>query len=175
MTSLAVTKTFRLLFVLALLFVMPMLAMPPVLRRIDALLGSDRTVAPLAQEQPTVHSSSAAVQLLRPPQAATPTTERTHAGQPGRPFEASPRFYYIKQRLKTLGTNYMVLEKVPDQDGAFRFHCRMPIPGSRVYSRPFEAVDSSRRQAMERVLAEVETWQAALIRRGPQSGGRIYR
>lgn len=72
------------------------------------------------------------------------------------------RFHSIQLRLQKLGVDYLVLEQqASGESPEFRFHCRIPVPGSAAYSRPFEARDASPLRAMQVVLAEVETWCAS--------------
>ncbi|MFM2093599.1 MAG: hypothetical protein RIS70_723 [Planctomycetota bacterium] len=66
----------------------------------------------------------------------------------------------IQARLQELGVDYYVLEQLHDNDRQYRFHCRMSIPGTVVYLRPFEATSEDPIVAMEQVLMEVEEWSA---------------
>jgi hypothetical protein len=70
------------------------------------------------------------------------------------------RYAEIQSRLQELGVDYYVLEQFGDADGQYRFHCRMTIPGTVVYLRPFEATSEDPMVAMEQVLMEVEQWSA---------------
>ncbi len=74
------------------------------------------------------------------------------------------RFTSIQARLQDLGVDYFVLERadaVTDHsEPLFRFHCRIRVPGSRIYLRPFEAQNRDPLQAMELVLRDVEQWTA---------------
>jgi hypothetical protein len=88
---------------------------------------------------------------------------------PTKPFTRLPptdsdldqaRFQAAQQRLQELGADYFVLEKVP-HGSSYRFHCRIALPGSAVYARPFEVHDADPLQAMERTLADVENWCAS--------------
>ena len=66
----------------------------------------------------------------------------------------------IQARLQELGVDYYVLEQLHDNDRRYRFHCRMSIPGTVVYLRPFEATSEDPIVAMEQVLMDVEEWSA---------------
>lgn len=66
----------------------------------------------------------------------------------------------IQARLQELGVDYYVLEQLHEKDRGYRFHCRMSIPGTVVYLRPFEATSEDPIVAMEQVLMEVEEWSA---------------
>lgn len=67
----------------------------------------------------------------------------------------------IQIRLQNLGATYFMLERSATERDQFRFHCRMALPGSGAYERPFEASDRDPLLAMQRVLTEVETWAAS--------------
>jgi len=174
MGSSKVVKTLRLLFILGLLFAMPMLALPPVLKRFDALMdASIGQVAPSPTSPvariPAAKASPAIVPVARDPVAKGPAPQpklrekRVEVVAYNKPLasDKNERIQTIQQRLKELGANYMVLEAAPQTEQGYRFLCRMPIPGSSVYSRPFEVFDPDPLQAMERVLSSVETWQSS--------------
>lgn len=102
---------------------------------------------------PPQHASRDEVVTLR---------SREQAEQQARRFReaAIARSQFIQERLKQMGAAYMILERAPPDGAAYRFHCQMPIAGSDTYTRPFEVTAPDAIQAMERVLADVESWFA---------------
>jgi hypothetical protein len=128
---------------LAFLAVMPLLALPIVGQSYDAwLLGdvkSAATLPPEPEEVGVAHSQ------------AMPAVETSAGG----------RFDAVSRRLQELGAESIRLEAADVRGEQYRFACRVPLPESAVYSRPFEALAGDPAAAMEQVLAEVEAWLAA--------------
>ena len=83
-----------------------------------------------------------------------------------RQFAASPpdRFQAIRQRLKELGSTYVLLESWGDEQELFRFYCKVAVAGNPHYAYRFEATSSDPLAAMAKVLQQVEAWRTA--RRG---------
>lgn len=97
------------------------------------------------------------------------------AGESGEPTVAGREFpgevgeerdallHRLQHRLRALGVSYMRLGlQAGERSGAvYHFHCRLPVPDNPLYSRPFDARASEPLLAMQRVLRDVEAWQAA--------------
>jgi hypothetical protein len=70
----------------------------------------------------------------------------------------------LRWQLRKLGAAYTRLESWESEPQVFRFHCTLPFDGAadggQAAYRTFEAASASPEQAMERVLADVRTWQA---------------
>lgn len=138
----------RALFVLALLCMMPLLALPPVGPWIEgrwrALLESNTAaVGPQAggQRQVTVRTGP----LASGRGLVVPSTA------------ADDRLRSIHRRLRELGVTYTKLESGGSAAGVYRFECQIPVNSS-VYARTFEGTAADPVWAMERVLAQVESW-----------------
>lgn len=76
---------------------------------------------------------------------------------------ATDRMRAVQTRLERLGASYLRLEELEAgrQERLFRFQCQLPIAGGSAYHRPFLVEHADPLEAMQRVLAEVETWCAA--------------
>ncbi len=70
-------------------------------------------------------------------------------------------FQTIHQRLKELGSTYMLLESWGDGQEQFRFYCKIAVAGNPHYTYRFEATSPDPLVAMARVLRQVESWHAA--------------
>jgi hypothetical protein len=68
------------------------------------------------------------------------------------------RLQAIRQRLETLGADYVLVETLAD-GSRFRFHCRMRVDAESPYTRPFEARSFDPVAAGEEVLQQVEQWR----------------
>ena len=78
------------------------------------------------------------------------------------PATAPPdQFHAICQRLKELGSTYVLLESWGDAQEQFRFYCKIAIAGNPHYTYRFEATDADPLAAMTNVLRQVEVWRAA--------------
>lgn len=86
----------------------------------------------------------------------TPTL--TAHDQPG-PASAD-QFHAICQRLKELGSTYVLLESWGDGHEQFRFYCKIAIAGNPHYTYRFEATNADPLAAMANVLRQVEVWRA---------------
>ncbi len=84
----------------------------------------------------------------------------------GRPASTPPpdQFHLICERLKELGSTYVLLESWGDSQEQFRFYCKIAIAGNPHHTYRFEATNQDPLMAMARVLRQVEDWRAA--RRG---------
>ena len=186
--------TLRVIALLAFLAAMPVLALPTVNEWIDdRLFGvtskSDAAAPPAA----TVVASSRDPHeslpgpLRKPADDSPPPAPRTRVDKgerdneptlaktfsrlpPTEPHVDSVRYQSVQQRLQELGVDYFVLEKSASDAPSYRFHCRIAVPGSTVYARPFEINDADPLHAMERALADVESWCAS-----HQTGRRTLR
>jgi hypothetical protein len=157
----------RLAVIAAFLVLMPVLAMPAVSRSVDYLLyeqnPSERADSELTGE--TVVTAEHRDSLVA---AAAPVVELGGSTSGGPLLEwklaalsvESVRIEEIQQRLKQLGASYLLLEQLDEGEKPFHFRCVMPVPGSGVYGRPFDATEKKALAAMELVLAEVEQWCA---------------
>ncbi|MGO9114094.1 MAG: hypothetical protein ACLP9L_33175 [Thermoguttaceae bacterium] len=67
---------------------------------------------------------------------------------------------HVLDRLRQLGATYFVLEPCGDQNGEFRFYCRMSIGGNPQVTKPFWCFDGDALKAMTQVLKQVEDWQS---------------
>jgi hypothetical protein len=170
---------FRTLVVLTFLLIMPVLALPAVGRWFDSALQGGQTHAPKPKNV-AVNRPSDNAPLAEPENLSSfpSPNDSPPVDMPDAAF-ASPieRSEYIQQRLIGMGANYMRLERLDQHEQpAFRFHCQMGIAGSAAYNRPFEVTDPDPLLAMERVLADVETWQSARIESDmPENQKRILR
>lgn len=70
-------------------------------------------------------------------------------------------FQTIHQRLKQLGSTYVLLESWGDGQEQFRFYCKIAVAGNPHYTYRFEATSPDPLVAMARVLQQVESWHAA--------------
>ena len=177
-----ISVTVRMILMLVFLAAMPVLALPVVNAWIDNRLfglASDAiTTAPpdskLAADSHQ-HRETLPGPLRKPVDHAAPSSPLTPDEKIGEPALAkafsrlpptepqvdSVRYAAVQQRLQELGVDYFVLEKSLDAAPSYRFHCRIAVPGSHVYARPFEVQDADPLQAMERALADVESWCAS--------------
>lgn len=82
------------------------------------------------------------------------------------------RMQRLQARLQQLGATYLRLEELNSgrQERLFRFQCQLPVAGGSAYQRPFQGEHADPLEAMQRVLAEVETWCAAR-----DASGRTWR
>ena len=101
----------------------------------------------------------------RPPNR--PATDRPTDSRSSQPVPIpstigqNARLAEIQRRLRELGTTYYLLEKWGSEGQLYRFHCRVAIGEKTDANRHFEAVDADAIAAIERVLTQVEAWQAA--------------
>ncbi len=70
-------------------------------------------------------------------------------------------FRAIYDRLKELGSTYVLLESWGDSQEQFRFYCKIAVAGNPHYTYRFEATSPDPLVAMSRVLQQVENWRAA--------------
>lgn len=74
------------------------------------------------------------------------------------------RCQQVRRQLRRLGAAYTRLESWESEPCVYRFHCAMPLAsdnsGGQATHRTFEAASDSPELAMERVLADVQAWQA---------------
>lgn len=137
----------RMAVVLAFVGVTPLLAIPGVCRWLDRRLYGEPPPLPQAPlPQTRLPTSPGAAPGAIAPRAARPLIPP--------PTPVSRRFPAIQRRLQQLGATYILLESVGQQTPQFRFHCRLR-------GRSFEQTADRPLEAMERVLAEAETWVAA--------------
>ena len=64
----------------------------------------------------------------------------------------------IRDRLASLGAEYMRLERYHEPNVYYRFQCRIRLPGSTAYQRAFQASDENPIRAMTDVLIAARTW-----------------
>ena len=190
----SLSVTLRVFALLAFLAAMPVLALPTVnawldnrlfgvTNESDATAPRTATVALVAREQ---HESLPGP-LRKPADDSSPPSPRARGDKgesdneptlaktfsrlpPTEPHVESVRFQSVQQRLQELGVDYFVLEKSAGDAPSYRFHCRIAVPGSTVYARPFEIHNADPLRAMERALADVESWCAS-----HQTGRRTLR
>jgi hypothetical protein len=113
----------------------------------------DSPNSPRPQAHPSTKPDTAA-----PPTAATPH----HAAPPKTPSadaSQNDRLLVLLQRLQQLGALHYRLERSPQSGGQYWFHC--DVNGS---PEPFVATDSDPIRTTERVVLQVEAWQASRIR-----------
>lgn len=161
---------------LAFLVVMPLLAAPAVGKWYDAwLLGELKVAAPAGESDSSRDDNPAPTVLAnRASDEISPSSldRLSEPDDPPAPFAASPepsiaaertaeRFEAIPKRLQELGAEYLKLESVTGSDMRYRFRCTVPLPGSEAYGRQFDVTAADPVEAMQQVLAQVETWQAA--------------
>jgi hypothetical protein len=72
----------------------------------------------------------------------------------------------IPKRLQQLGATYYVLESWGNNQQLYRFYCKMAVAKNADYTHCFEATDADPRQAMQRVLRQVESWREATANGG---------
>jgi len=91
----------------------------------------------------------------------SPTTPARDGDQGSAAANATPndQFKHVLDRLKQLGATYFVLEPCGDQQGEFRFYCRMSIGGNQRDTKPFYCFNCDPLKAMSDVLKQVEAWQ----------------
>jgi hypothetical protein len=63
-------------------------------------------------------------------------------------------------RLRDLGAAEYALEPWGAEQRMFRFRCEMPLGGGPQSTEQFEAIAADPRASIERVVADVSTWQA---------------
>lgn len=78
--------------------------------------------------------------------------------QPG--TASTDQFHAVYQRLKELGSTYVLLESWGDGHEQFRFYCKIAIAGNPHYTYRFEATNADPLAAMANVLRQVEVWRA---------------
>lgn len=184
------TLTIRLAVTLAFVVSMPVLAIPQVNEHFDRFVFGKRVPAVVAKGFRDLtlgdagelsmavesvndwnHAAGQRSSLVSAAKTAGDTaTDREKAivrSAPARsltPAEegiSNEEFNQLQSRLQRLGVEYFVLEKFPEKELVYRFHCLVAVPGSAAYSRPFEAHDSKPLRAMQRVLSDVESWCAS--------------
>jgi hypothetical protein len=82
-------------------------------------------------------------------------------GGTGQSSQDGGTFVRVQERLRDMGAVYYRLESWGAQSQLYRFQCEMAVESSRGLTRHFEAVDNHPLVAMQRVLAEAETWHAS--------------
>lgn len=108
-------------------------------------------VAAIAPQLPT-----ASITALEP-------TAENHANGAAPATPAINRFSEIQERIKALGSTYILLESIGGDRQQFRFHCDFAPLGDDASAERFEAIDANPLVAMERVLAQAEEWSAARV------------
>ena len=96
--------------------------------------------------------------------SATDRPTQSPSSQPvpiSSPIGQNARLAVLQRRLRELGATYYLLEKWGSEGQLYRFHCRVAIGEETDTNRHFEAVDADAIVAIERVLMQVEAWQAA--------------
>jgi len=96
---------------------------------------------------------------LLPLDSSTASLHFDDRGSSAASTEANDQFKQVLDRLKQLGATYFVLEPCGDQEGEYRFYCRMSIGGNRRVTKPFCCFDCDPLKAMAHVLKDVEVWQ----------------
>lgn len=177
--------TIRLLLLLAFIASMPILSIPRVNQWVDEhlfavpVLDADR-MAPkksiqeveITTELPEEPKARRGAEQFSARPASRDLTLQFAAQnaaieeQPPAPSESEVEvdpasFERFQKRFQQLGVEYLVLEKLAGDSSKYRFHCRMAVPGSSAYARPFEAHDADPHRAMQHVLTEVERWCAS--------------
>ena len=141
---------FRTCIVLGVLITMPVLAIPPINRVLNTWIRGEATAwDELLEVSDTAESHT--------------STQAFHSAERGS-FRNQPvldRMLAIRDQLEDLGVDYMVLDTHGEQAQRYRFHCRIQVPGSAVYSRTFEAEDADPSRAMGQVLADIRVWRSA--------------
>jgi hypothetical protein len=84
----------------------------------------------------------------------------TLAGTP-KPLSFAERVEPLLARLRQLGASEYALEHWGDGGELYRFHCEMPVAASPQLTQQFEAVAADPQATVERVVAEVASWQIA--------------
>jgi hypothetical protein len=74
------------------------------------------------------------------------------------------KFRRAEMRLRELGATHYMLETWGQDNGRYRFVCKMSVGGNAEVTRYFQAIDDNPWQAMQTVLEQVEDWRA----RAPQ-------
>jgi hypothetical protein len=74
--------------------------------------------------------------------------------------EAPEPIASVEEHLQKLGATYYLLEHWGRDPQIYRFQCKIAIAGSPHFVRYFEGTDSDPLRAMDKVLAQVEAWQA---------------
>ncbi len=80
------------------------------------------------------------------------------------------RLHQIRGSLEQLGAEYVIVEA--QDNGRYRFHCRMLVDANSRFTRPFEAISFDPLAAGQQVLREVEAWRAAATQ--PRTASRQY-
>jgi hypothetical protein len=156
----------RLTVIAGFLALMPVLAMPAVSRSVDDLLYDhplERAVSQVpieagggSEEHSSLETSGAPVVKM----GGSTTAGRLLEWKLAALSVERVRIDEIQQRLKKLGASYLLLEQLEGEAEPYHFRCVMPVPGSGVYGRPFDATENEALLAMERVLTAVERWCA---------------
>jgi hypothetical protein len=82
------------------------------------------------------------------------------AGTP-KPLSFAERVEPLLARLRQLGASEYALEHWGDGGKLYRFHCEMPLPASPQLTQQFDAVAADPQATVERVVADVASWQIA--------------
>jgi hypothetical protein len=76
------------------------------------------------------------------------------------PATGDEKFRLAELRLRDLGATYFVLQTWGEDNGRYRFACKMAIGGNPNANRLFQAVDDDPWRAMNNVLHQVEEWRS---------------
>jgi hypothetical protein len=85
----------------------------------------------------------------------------TAPAAPPRPLSFAERVEPLLTRLRELGASEYSLEHWGDGGKLYRFQCEMPLNASPQLTQQFEAVAADPQATVERVVAEVASWQIA--------------
>ena len=95
-------------------------------------------------------------QPLLPPKAS----ENTRSDGPAVPERSD--FRHIERQLRELGATYYLLERWGEQDGLYRFQCRVAVTDDAQLVRHFEATGSQPLDAMRTVLGDIQSWRSGV-------------
>lgn len=121
----------------------------------------DSQVAPAAWTEPPRLPP-----LSPPPAAATPAEVAEAPAQTESP-QNEATVAAIVDRLRQLGVADYSLSPWGTSSGLYRFRCSAPWGAGGMYHRHFEAVSATPAEAAQRVLADVESWQASRTAQAP--------
>ncbi len=194
----SILVTIRTLIVLTLLLAMPLLAIPVVGNYVSSLwtgvapeslspeevAGHEPPAWTVADTRSPRHSATQPAgetamnvsTVYHPKSTGMDLRETEIASGPRTPLQSQPSSNsYLQQvhhRLKGLGASYIRLETIGTTSLQYRFHVEFPV-GDSVYARTFQRTAADPAVAMERVLADVQSWY---ISRNPsQTGGSEFR
>ena len=99
-------------------------------------------------------------QAMRSPRMPPKASENTRSDGPAVPERSD--FGHIERQLRELGATYYLLERWGEQDGLYRFQCRLAVTDDAQLVRHFEATGSQPLDAMRTVLGDIQSWRSGV-------------